>query len=535
MTATARRKAKASIEWSPCGRYWFDDKAADIAVDWFGRNLCLTSGEWAGQPFVLDDWQAVRIIRPLFGWKRADGTRRYRRVVVWLPRKNGKSELAAGVGLFALTCDNERGGQGYCLARNRDQARIVFSKAAAMVELSPSLKEHLQPYQTSIYCPALMSALKPLTGSAKGKHGLEPHVIIGDEVHEWEDDELYNFVRMGSASRRQPIEFLISTAGTRKGFGWELWQYCQRVIDGEIADDDTLIVIYAADPDDDWKDPAVWAKANPGFGKSVKADYLEAKCIEAQASPRLENDFKRYHLNIWTEQAVRWIQMDRWGPVGTDWAATEFEAELEGADCYAGIDLSSTTDLSALCLWFPPSGDRKKWRKLTRAFVPADNMAERIRMDRVPFDQWLARGAIFATPGNVIDYDFIKEQLFRDASRFRIKAVGIDPFLATQLAIQLQAEGLNVQFVRQGFLSLSAPSKEFERLVLSDMVDHGGHPVARWCVGNAAIATDAAGNIKPAKDKSTERIDVVAADINALACALAGDQAKPAPGIGVLD
>lgn len=531
--AVAKRKP-AAVQWSACGKYWYDAPVADAAAAWFPQELRLTSGEWSGRPFVLEGWQADDIVRPLFGWKRKDGTRRYRRCIVFVPRKNGKTELAAGVSLLALTGDGELAGQGYALASNGDQAKIVFNKASAMVQMSPTLSGEMEVYKTSIYCPALMASMKPLTGKPQGKHGLEPSVIVGDEVHEWPDDELYTFVRGGSASRRQPIEFLISTAGTRQGFGWELWQYCQRVLAGDIEDEETLIVIYAADPEDDWTDPATWAKANPNYGISVKPDYMAAKCLEAQASPRAENAFKRYHLNIWTEQAERWISLDKWGQAGSRWADPSFEEELAGQRCFAGLDLSSTKDLTALCLWFPPQGERKQWRKLTRAFVPRDSITARVKADGVPYDQWLVKGAIFATPGNVIDYDFVKAQIYRDAERFQIEMIGYDPFLATQIAVQLRSEGLNAVAVRQGFLSLSAPSKEFERLVLAESIDHGGHPVARWCVGNAAIETDAAENIKPSKKKSTERIDIVAADINALACHLAGEQPPPDPGIVIL-
>jgi len=535
--AQARRpKAMAAAQtkdriWSDCGRYWYDDLAADAAVEFFPRYLRLTDAEWAGRPFILEGWQEQDIIRPLYGWKRPDGTRRYRRVIIWVPRKNGKTELAAGVALLALVFDGEPGGQVYSMAADEKQARLVFDKAAAMVSMSGALSSAIDCFKASIYCSALNAAFKPLSGRAHGKHGLSASGLIGDEVHEWKTADLYTFVHQSTAARRQPVEFLISTAGTREGYGFELWQYCQRVSGGEIDDPETLIVIYGADPEDDWTDPKIWAKANPNYGISVKPEYLAAECEKAKVSPRLENDFKRYHLNIWTEQAVRWIPLDKWGPVAGRWAEPSFEAELEGARCFGGLDLSSTRDLTAYCLWFPPTPDRPQWRKLTRAFVPEETLAQRVKSDGVPYDQWQRQGALRVTPGNVLDYDFVKQAIFEDAERFQIEALAIDRFLATQLAIQLQAEGVNAQLMGQGFLSLSAPSKEFERLVLAGLVDHGGHPVARWCVGNAAIATDAAGNIKPAKDKSTERIDVIAADINALAVAIQGEKPVAAPGI----
>lgn len=514
---------------SPCGRYWYDEATAEKAVAFFPQHLRLTTAEWAGRPFHLEPWQADEIVRPAFGWKRADGSRRFRRVIVWVPKKNGKTELAAGVSLLVLVGDGELGGEVYSIATKEDQAKIVFSKALAMVNWSPTLSRDLECFKTSIYCPSLMAAIRPLSGKPEGKHGFNPSGLIGDEVHEWATGELYSFMHLSQGARRQPLEFLISHAGKREGFGWQLWLECQRVLAGEIDDPETLIVVYAAEPDDDWTRPDTWAKANPNLGISPKLEWIAEECRKAQELPRLENDFKRYHLNIWTEQEVRWLPMDRWGGVGKRWAEAAFEAELEGQECFAGMDLSSTTDLAGYCLWFPPVEGRPQWRKLTRPFVPEDKIAERVKRDRAPYDQWVRDGALASTPGNVIDYDFIKASLVRDGMRFRIAKAGIDRFLATQIAIQLRDEGFDAVLLGQGFLTMSAPSKELERLVLSGLVDHGGHPVARWCAANAAIATDAAGNIKPAKDKSTERIDMIVADVNALAVALAEEDDGKSP------
>lgn len=514
---------------SACGAYHYDEQAADLAVDFFSQHLRLTDAEWAGRPFHLESWQADDIIRPFFGWKRQDGTRRYRRCFIWVPRKNGKTELAAGVSLIALLADGEMGGQVYSIASDKEQASLVFNKATAMVAMSPTLSRALECFKPSIFCPELNAAFKPLSGSSSGKHGLSASGIIGDEIHEWKNGDLYTFVHQSTAARRQPIEFIISTAGVASGFGFEQWKYCQRVLAGEIDDAETLIVVYAADPDDDWTDPKVWAKANPNLGVSVKQDYLAAECEKAKSSPRHENDFKRYHLNIWTEQATRWLPMDIWGAASDRWMQPEFEEELVGQLCYGGLDLSSTKDLTAYCLWFPPNEQRTQWRKITRAFIPSLNVDARVKHDGVPYDQWIEKGAIYPTDGNAIDYDFIKESVYRDAERFHIEMLGVDPFGGEQIIIQMRSEGINAVKVRQGFLTLSAPSKELERLVLTGMVDHGGHPVARWCAGNAAVATDPAGNIKPAKDRSTERIDVIAADVTALATYLQeqGPQRSP--------
>jgi len=526
--------AAAAVQWSDCGRYWYDENTAEKAVAFFPRCLRFSKGEWAGRPFHLESWQADDIIRPLFGWKRLDGTRRYRRAIIWVPRKNGKTELAAGVALLALMGDNEAGAEVYSFATNEDQAKLVFDIATAMVGSSPVLSSRLEPYKSAIFCPANMGSIKALTGKAIGKHGLNPSALIGDEVHEWSDSRLYTFLHQGTAARRQPIEFLISTAGTRDGYGFELWQECERILSGDYQDDETLVVVHAAAPEDDWTDPATWAKANPNLGISPKIEYMQAECLKAQESPRRENDFKRYHLNIWTEQAVRWLPIDAWdkGSNGTDWRT--MADRLVGRRCFGGLDLSSTRDLTAYTLVFPPTGDEADWQVLVRAFVPENTIDQRVRTDKVPYDRWAREGALVATPGNVVDYEFVKASILKDAGLYDIEKIGIDRFLATQISIQLRDEGVNAELMGQGYVSLTAPSKELERLVLDGKWNTGGHPVARWCAGNVAIATDPAGNIKPAKDKSTERIDVVAAMVNALGVALQGEENVPAPGIIIL-
>lgn len=535
--------AEAAVRWSPCGRYWYDETAAAGAASFFPDHLRLTTGEWAGRPFALAGWQEHDIIRPLFGWKKKDGTRRYRRCYVWVPRKNGKTELAAGVSLLALLADGEMGGQVYSIAADETQATIVFDKAVAMVGWSEELSKHLTCFKTSIYCQELMAAFKPLSGTPTGKHGLNMSGLVGDEIHEWRDGKLYTFVHQSSAARRQPLEFLISTAGERTGYGWEMWEYCQKILAGEVDDPETLVVVYAADPEDDWTDPKVWAKANPNYPTSPKREYLENECLQAKELPRLENDFKRYHLNIWTEQAVRWLSLDAWDACGHPIAAEllppapsgsgkkagqrrpvndrwkDLAAMMAGRTAFGGIDLSSTTDLSCLSWVFPPEKEGGLWTVLPRFYVPKERIAERSRRDKVEYDRWADIGALVATPGNVVDYSFIREQVFADAELFKVQQIAIDRWNATQLTTELIAEGLDAVLFGQGYASMSAPSKELERLVVGRQLDHGGHPVLRWCARNVAVENDAAGNIKPSKLRSTERIDGIVATVNALGVA----------------
>lgn len=532
--------AADAVEWSPCGNYWFDTAAADAACGFFPHYLRLTDAEWAGRPFDLADWQRDRIVRPAFGWKRCDGTRRYRRVIVWIPRKNGKTELAAGVSLLALLGDGEMGGQGYSIAVDKNQASIVFNKAATMVGYSDPLKAHLACFKPSIYCAELNASLKPLSGKPQGKHGLSTSVLVGDEVHEWETGELYTFVHQSTGARRQPLEFLISTAGKKSGFGWELWNECQDIMSGEITDEATLVVVFAADPDDDWQDEATWRKANPNLGVSPKLEYLRAEAEKARQLPRLENDFKRYHLNLWTEQAVRWLPIDAWDKCGLVDPTSEIMRDaqrrvvndrwkalpdaLTTRRCFAGLDLSTSRDLTAWVLVFPPADPGGRWIWVPRVFMPSDNVEERVKRDKAPYDRWLRDGALIATAGNVTDYAAMKAQIFADCERFKVETIAIDRWNATQLAIELQEEGLPVTLFGQGYASMSAPSKELERQVIGGLIDHGGHPALRWCAGNVAVETDPAENIKPTKAKSTERIDPLVAGIMGLGVAMAAEK-----------
>lgn len=537
--------------------YWFDHAAAEAAVVFFERYTFFTTGEWAGKPFVLEPWQEQDIVRPLFGWKRADGTRRYRRCFVWVPRKNGKTELAAGIALLLLMGDGEPGAQVLSIATDKNQASIVFDKAVAMLGYSKDLQPHLTAFRNSIYCPAIAGVFKPLSGIPKGKHGLNMSGLVGDEIHEWDSDRLYQFVHQSSGARRQPLEFLISTAGEMQGYGFEAWKECEAILSGTIVDHETLIVVYAADADRDKADPDYWKseearkRANPNYGKSIKSEYLEAELRKALRLPRLENDFKRFHLNLWVEQATRWLPMDAWADCGTApaeraaiRARVMAEAEgqsiapkpagpaiivtrdiqrwqalpglMKGRQAFGGIDLSSTKDLTCLCWIFPPLKEGGLLTVVPRFYCPRATLQDRVKSDKVPYDLWAKQGALITTPGNAVDYAWLKRDAIKDAEQYRVGSIAIDRYNATHLTMELRDEGLEAQLFGQGFVSMSSPSKELEKLLLARMLDHGGHPVLSWCARNVAVSTDAAGNIKPDKPKSAERIDGIVALVNAL-------------------
>jgi phage terminase large subunit-like protein len=496
--------------------FYFDDEAADRAVAFFERYLKHQKGELAGQPLILDPWQSDKIIRPLFGWKRADGTRKYRTAYVEVPRKNGKTTLAAGVGAILTFADGEQGAEVYSAASDREQAAIAFDLARSMVETEPALRKRAEVYRRSIVVPATGSSYKVLSADARSKHGFNAHGIIFDEVHAQPNRELYDVLHTSTGARRQPVEFLITTAGVYdpESIAWQLHSYAERVLSGEIDDPSFLAVIYGAPKEADYREPAVWEAANPGIGISVKADYLAAESKRAEEEPSYENTFRRLHLNQWTEQVTRWIKKEEWE------ACEGMVPDLSGRTCFPALDLSTTTDISALALIFPPLIDGDPYYLLTHFWCPENKVRKASQSDRVPYDAWVRDGYLIATPGDVVDYAFIRARINELSKLYRFGPFAYDPWNATQLALQLQDEdGLPMREHRQGFVSMNEPAKEFERMVIAKQIVHGGNPVMTWMISNVSVKRDAAGNIKPDKERSTGRIDGVVATVMAVGMA----------------
>lgn len=517
---------------------WFDPDHAERCIAFFPRYLCLTNDQWAGKPFILGEWQA-EIVARFFGWRRPSGTRVYRRLGLWVPRKNGKTEFMAGLSHLAMMVDGLRGGQGYAIGANRDQARIVFEKMVSMADMSPALKREVTGFKTALVFNRLAAAFKPLTGKAEGKHGLGMSVLAGDELHEWTDDRLYQFVHQSSAHRSQPIEFLISTAGLKQGFGWEFYNHCEQVLAGHRSDPELLVVIYAADPEDDWTLPEVWQKANPNYGISVRPEYMASECQKARESARLENDFKRYHLNLWTEQAVRWLPLATWDEnsgfppdMALDFAAAaariaQAERDMAGLPCIGALDLGLVGDLAAFVMAFLlPSG---RTALLPRFWVPRLTAERRQRVDKVPYLEWIRHGLVRETDGGATDLDKVLEDIVADCIRFDVRKVGFDSWNSEGFRAGMASAGLEIEPVRQGFRTMSPFSKDFERAFIHRQIEHFRHPVLRWMVGNAAIETDAAGNIKPAKNRSTDRIDGLVAAIMAFGLANSSEAEPVSP------
>lgn len=499
----------------------FSEPAAQHAIDFFSF-LRHSKGEWAGKRFELSPWQQF-IIWCLFGWKVADGTRRFHKAYNQIARKNGKSTLAAGIGLYMLIADQEAGAEIYSAATKKDQAKITHDEATRMVKASPSLRKRIGVYKNNLHIAASSSKFEPLGADADTLDGLNPHGVLIDELHAHKSRELLDVLETALAARRQPLIFIITTAGFDKNsVCYEEFLYSTKVLEGIIQDDSIFAFITCLDETDEWDDPEVWIKSNPNLGVSAKIEYLHKQCKKAQETPGRQNSFRRLNLNEWTEQATRWLDMKAW-----DESGTEFDpADLEGEACFGGLDLSKTTDITALVWLFPPADPDDiagQWRVICRFWVPGENIRRRVREDRVPYDVWRDEGYIEATTGNVIDYRYIEAKVLADAMIFNVTELAYDRMFAHQIVNNLLDEGIVMVPFGQGFLSLAPPTRELERLVIGKLLAHNANPVLRWMASNVAVREDPAGNMKPDKAKSTERIDGMVALIMALGRAIVDD------------
>ena len=528
--------------WARCSRVagaWFDAVKADAAVKLFPSVFRLTEDRFAGKPFKLAFWQEC-IVRLLIGWKapaeivdeQTDQpiivhVRIFRRLMLWVPRKNGKSEFLAALALLFFILDGVVGGQGFVFARDENQAKIIFNKMKAMISMAPGLGD-AQMYKKSIYLPKIRALFELLSGTPEGKHGKSPTVIAGDEMHEWETPDLANFLRQGTGARLEPIELYASTAGLKSNrTGWDIWEESRSILDGTIDDPTTLVVIFALDPDDDWADEQNWKKANPSLGVSPTVQFLRREAAIAADNPRAEQHFRCYHANQWIDAVTRWLSLKKWDACASDvtaWRSWKDGVGLEGRKCFAAIDVSSNEDITARLLAFPPDEDFDRWVLSCRFWVPEDTIQRRSRQDKVLYDRWAKIGAIEPTPGDYVDQGFIQKALYEDLSKHDVMLIGYDPWNAAKLIGDMQKDGVEesrFQLMRQGIPTLGEPTKLFERLVMSGKLDHGGHPVMRWMAGNTAIRFDENLNYAPTKKKSAEKIDGIVAGVMGVGLSIA--------------
>jgi phage terminase large subunit-like protein len=528
------------------GRYRFDAELAQRVCDWFPRYCSHSKGESAGKAFDLLDYQTQLILRPLFGWVRPDGTRRFRKAYIEIPKKNGKTQLIAGLALYMLLADHEPGAEVYVAAADRDQARILFGAAKSMVESHPALSRRLQVFQNSIVRKDDPSAFfKVLSAEAATKHGPNIHCLIMDELHAQPDRDLFETLTRGVIARRQPLILLITTAGDDdESICFEEYDYAKRVLSGTIQDEQHLPVIFEATPEEDYLSPDVLHRVNPGLGFTIRTDALEAFAREASNEPRKRNDFLRYHLNRWVNQATAWIPVEWWDactdPIPSD-------AELAALPCAAGLDLAQKYDLACLSVVFRQKSEKPQTvevmaeeptgavvkRQIELNFklfivpffwIPEETMKEREKDDGIPYSRWVEAGLVTVTEGAIIDYTRIFTDI-RDkvATRFpRLKegGIGYDPAFATDLATKLRdLAGFQVFEVLQNYSHLSEPSQVFEALIKGKRIAHGKHRTLRNHVENVTVKTDDAGRIRPVKPKKhagKKRIDGVVASVMGL-------------------
>ena len=492
----------------------YDKEKADRAVK-FIENLCHTKGKWAGKRFWLLPWQE-QLIRDIFGIVKADGYRQFRTAFVEICKKVGKSELAAAIALYLLYADNEPSAEVYGAAADRQQASIVFDVARQMVEMSPALlkRSKIMGATKRIVNYGNAGYYQVLSAEVGGKHGFSVSGLVFDEIHTQPNRQLYDVLTKGSSDARQnPLHFIITTAGTdRHSIAYELHTKAIDILDGRRVDPTFYPVVYGLKDDEDWEDEANWYKVNPSLGYTVDIERLRDAYREAKQNPADEITFRWLRMNQWVSSTTAWIpdQIYQRGNEEIDLKS------LEGRECYGGLDLSSTGDITAFVLMFPPRTEDEKYILLPFFWVPEETIPQRVKANSVPYDVWERQGYLMSTEGNVIHYDFIEKFIEELGEKYHILEIAFDRWGATQMVQNLEGMGFTVVPFGQGYSSMSAPTKEFYKILMEGNMVHGGHPVLRWMAGNVVIDTDPAGNIKVTKARSKEKIDGIVAAIMAL-------------------
>lgn len=492
----------------------YDKAKADRAVK-FIENLRHTKGKWAGTRFWLLPWQE-QLIRDIFGVVKPDGNRQFRTAFVEIPKKNGKSELAAAVALYLLYADNEPSAEVYGAAADRQQASIVFDVANQMVQMTPALmkRSKIMGATKRIVNYSNAGFYQVLSAEVGTKHGLNVSGLVFDELHAQPTPHLYNVLTKGSGdAREQPLFFLITTAGTdRNSICYAIHTKAKDILENRRVDASFYPVIYGIEDDDDWSDEENWKKANPSLGYTIPLDRVRDAYREASQNPAEENVFRQLRLCQWVNSTVRWIP-DHIYEQGN--RPIDLES-LKGRDCYGGLDLSSSGDITAFVLMFPPRTESEPYYMLSFFWVPEDTIPQRVKRASVPYDVWVGQGYLMSTEGNVIHYGFIEKVIEQLGELYHIREIAFDRWGAVQMVQNLEGAGFTVVPIGQGYRDMSPPTKAFYELLMKGEIIHGGNPVMRWMAGNVVVETDPAGNIKPTKAKSAEKIDGIVAAIMAL-------------------
>lgn len=504
----------------------FDQKRADRAV-WFFEQLKHTKGKFSGEPFILLPWQK-KIVQDVYGTVKADGTRQYKYIYLEVPKKNGKSELAAAAALYHLFADGEKNGEVYGCAADRDQASLVFDVSVDMIDQAPALhkRARMKVSTKEIIDRVSGSKYKVLSAEAFRKHGLNVSAVIFDELHAQPNRELWDVMTFGAGdAREQPIWWVITTAGDdpdRVSIGWEIHDYAMQILSGDIVDPTWYPVIFSYDGDDIYNEEN-WKIANPSLGTTIQIDSLREAAAKAVANPANERLFRWLRLNQWiTTKLTTWLPVDLFDATVGDWN----QMDMVGMDCFLGIDLSSTTDLTSLALLFPPQGTMLEWRVLWWSYIPRDGMQERIKSDRLPYDQYEREGWITVTEGNTVDYMVLEEKILELSKTYKIQEIDADMHFATMLMQRLAKKDLEIVDIPQTFLNMTSPIDALEKLFMDGEISHLNDLVARWTFGNASIAKNGNGNMKFVKEHKgksvvrTKRIDPIVALANAMSRAV---------------
>ncbi len=493
------------------------EKAA-LRVKRFIEDLKHTQGEWAGQPFRLMKWEWEEVVRPLFGTLKENGLRQYRYCYVEIPKKNGKSPLSAAIGLYMLCADREAAPEVYIAAADREQAGYVYRYAAGYVKSHELLDKRLKVLDSRkrIINHKNHGFLQVLSAESYTKHGINPSCVIFDELHAQPNDELWNTLTSGTDyARKQQIVFAMSTAGIwdKTSLWWRIREKARQIRDGIVRQDNFLPVLYIADPEkDDPEDEKLWKRVNPSLGHIFTLEKIREQFREAKLDPVEYQNFLRFRLNIPVKQISRWMPMAAWDACGE-----KINPELlKGKKCYGGLDMSTKIDLTSFVLLFPPQEGLDKYVVVPRFYCPEDTIMERSRQDAVHYELWAKEGHLTATPGNVVDEEFILKDIVEASGAYSLQEIGFDPWGATSISNKLfNNHGIPMVEVRQGAKSMSEPAKDILAKVMKGELRHGGHPVLRWCADNLVMVRDANENIRPDKEKATDRIDGMVAMINA--------------------
>lgn len=500
---------------------YFDLAAAEHVRDFFRELLVHSKGQFAGQPFELLEWQWLFIIAPLFGWKRADGTRRFRVAYIKIAKKNGKSTLCSGIALYCLIADGEDGAEVYSAACDRDQAGIVYDEGANMVDASTELCGSLvvKRSQKCIEFPATKSKYEAISADAYTNEGKNASVIIFDELHALKNRDFFEALRYAGIARRQPLFIIITTAGDDlESLCYEQEEYAKQVLSGAVQDDRFFAYIAEAAPEDDWKSPEAWKKANPSLGVTMTLESFEEAIKEAERSPRLESVFRRYRLNQWVAGDNVWLGNAVWSEAGMSIAD---ESTYHGRPAWGAIDLSRKRDLAAWVL--AVDLDSSTVLLLPRLFMPKGRIEEAEKRDHVPYRAWAAKGLITLTEGDVVHYPTIRATVQADARHFEIREIAYDPWNAANLCEEVMSDdGFDMVEFRQQMPQMGPASAEFERRLKNKTVLHPRHPILDWMARNATVTEDHNGNFKPSKKNSRAHIDGITAAVMAVARASAG-------------